>query len=133
MSAETAVYLDASALVKLVAVETESRALRSFLRSRPNRCTSALAYVEVLRAARIRGEVVVPRARHVLRRTDLLDIDTSTLEVASRLDPVRLRSLDAIHLAAAISLGPDLESVITYDQRMQDAARSLGLPVAAPA
>ena len=133
MSADNVCYLDASALTKLVAVEAESRALRSFLRRLPNRCTSALAYVEVIPAARIKGEPVVPHARRVLRRTTLLEIEDAVLEVASRLDPVRLRSLDAIHLAAALALGPALDAVVTYDRRMRDAALALGLPVEAPA
>lgn len=43
-----------------------------------------------------------------------------------------LRTLDAIHLATALRLGSDLDAVVTYDNRLAEAARTLGLPVAAP-
>jgi predicted nucleic acid-binding protein len=40
--------------------------------------------------------------------------------------------LDAIHVATASLLGPDLEAVVTYDRRMIEAAQLYGLPVASP-
>lgn len=126
-------YLDSSALVKLVVAEDESLALRRALRRHPSRVSSALARVEVVRAVRAYGAEGSTRARVVMRGLDLVPIDDGILDAAARLDPAVLRSLDAIHLASALRLAGELEVVITYDRRMAEAARSLGLVVAAPA
>jgi len=53
----------------------------------------------------------------------------STYNAAARLAPVELRSLDALHLAAAAELGPDLEGVVTYDARVIAGAQFAGFPV----
>lgn len=129
-------YLDSSALVKLVQVEAESAALRKYLRRHKSdeRVTSALARVEVVRAVLAGGAAAVARARRQLARVYLVPLDRALLDDAATLaSGVVLRSLDAVHLAAARRLGPDLRSVVTYDQRMKDAADSVGLPAAAPA
>ena len=126
------VYLDASALVKLVVAETESSALRRYLRSRPERATSGLSRVEVFRAVRAQGARAVTRARALLQRIDLIALDDELLERAASTDMAMLRSLEAIHLAAAQTLGDELTEVVTYDDRMADAAARLGLVVAAP-
>lgn len=130
------VYLDSSALVKLVVREPESDALRRFLRRRATerRFTSALARVEVVRAVAAGGPTAVAHARRQLARVDQLTIDRELLDAAAMLAPgTALRSLDAIHLAAARALGAELRLVLTYDRRMQDAARALGMTVEAPA
>lgn len=62
----------------------------------------------------------------------LLTVTTETFEVAGRLDPSILRSLDALHLAAALSLGDELEAMITYDERLAQACRANGVDVLAP-
>ena len=62
----------------------------------------------------------------------LIRLSPDLLDRAGDLDPLELRSLDAIHLAAAESLGHDLGALVTYDQQMAGAARELGLPVVAP-
>jgi predicted nucleic acid-binding protein len=126
------VYLDSSALVKLVVAEPESAALRRFLRTEPRRASCALARVEVLRAVRPHGAVAVTRARQQLRRVDLVQVDDELLESAAALDVRILRSLDAIHLAAAQLLADELTALVTYDVRMTTAANLLNLPVAAP-
>ncbi len=129
-------YLDSSALVKLVTREAESDALRRFLRRHPTdrRITSALARVEVVRAVTVGGPRAVAHARRQLARVDQLTIDRDLLDAAATLAPgTILRSLDAIHLAAARSIGAELRSVVTYDRRMQDAATALGIIVDAPA
>jgi uncharacterized protein len=131
MSAEPVVYLDSSALVKLVVREPESPALRTYLRSASRRVSSALARVEVLRAVRPHGAAASRRARQVLESTSLLALDDALLDAAGMLDVPSLRSVDAIHLAAARLLG-QLQAVVTYDLRMTEAAELLGLPVAAP-
>jgi predicted nucleic acid-binding protein len=132
MSAESAVYMDSSALVKLVVREPESAALRRYLRRRPRRVSCALARVEVVRAVRSQGEAAHTRARALLERLSLLRLDDSLLDTAAQLDGPSLRSLDAIHLAAAQALGAELEGVVTYDVRMQAAANGFGLSVASP-
>jgi predicted nucleic acid-binding protein len=126
------VYLDCSALVKLVVVERESGALRRYLRANPRRVSCALARVEVVRAVRAHGPRAVTRARRLLRRLDVVRLDDELLDAAAALDSGVLRSLDAIHLAAAQALGDELTAVVTYDERMTSAAGLLGLTVRAP-
>ena len=119
-------YLDSSALVKLVAPEPETPALLSLLEPRPEVVSSALARVEVLRAvARAGGKKRdLARARRVLSRVALVAVDDPILEAAATLDPVDLRSLDAIHLATALSLRSEAEAIVSYDDRLNTAARS---------
>ena len=126
------VYLDSSALLKLVAKEPESTALRRYWQSLGQRMSSALARAEVLRAAHAIGPEPLLMARDVLRRVNLLTIDEELLERAAFLEPLTLRTLDAIHLASALAVGSELEEVVTYDKRMAEAARGLGLRVVAP-
>lgn len=128
------VYLDSSAIVKLVVPEPESQALRRYLTTRDERVTSGLARVEVLRALRrARGdERTLHQAEQVLERVALLAVDEPVLRSAADLEPGRLRSLDAVHLATALSLA-GLEALVTYDLRLLDAAAEAGLAVAMPA
>jgi predicted nucleic acid-binding protein len=126
------VYLDSSAVVKLVIAEPESAALRGYLRREPQRATCALARVEVLRAVRHHGPAALTRARRLLQRLTLVQLDDELLEAAAMLDPGGLRSLDAIHLAAAQVFGDELTAVVTYDQRMASAAGLVGVTVTAP-
>ena len=126
------VYLDSSALVKLVVVEPESSALRRYLAAEPERASCALARVEVIRAVRLHGPSTVSRAQRLLQRLNLVEVDDELLEAAAALDPRILRSLDTIHVAAAQLLGEELTAVVTYDRRMAAAAQLLDLTVAAP-
>jgi len=130
--ARGALYLDSSALVKTVVAEPETAALRRLLRRHPLRVSCALARTEVVRAVRHLGPRATARARQVLQRIDLVRLDDALLDAAGALDTGVLRSLDAIHLAAALTLAAQLEAVVTYDTRMRAAARLLGLRVAAP-
>lgn len=125
-------YLDLSAFVKLVVRETETAALRRFLKRWPRRASSALVRAEAVRAVRRAGAEAVARTLTLLRRMHLVALDDEMLERAGLLDPVTLRTLDAIHLATALSLQGDLGVVITYDERMAEGARALGLRVAVP-
>jgi hypothetical protein len=129
-----ALYLDSSAIVKLVAAEPESTALQGFLQGRGGPwATSALARTEVVRAVRPGGAEAVERARTVLAAIAEVIVTRNVLDRAALLDPgTSLRTLDAIHLASAMRLGPDLVSVVTYDRRMAAAAEALGLVVDAP-
>ena len=132
-SAEVAAYLDSSALVKLVIAEAESDALADHLRGHPDRVSCALARVEVIRAVRGHGQPALARARRLLERISLVAVDDILLDEAAALRPASLRSLDAIHLAAAQALGAALAEVVTYDPRMAEAAVNAGLAVIAPA
>ena len=96
-----AVYLDSSAVVKLVVAEPGSAALRTHLRRRQPLVSSALARTEVLRALLPAGEPALARGREVLRRLDLVRINDRILDAAAVLPPAQMRSLDAIHLATA--------------------------------
>jgi predicted nucleic acid-binding protein len=126
------VYLDSSALVKLVIAEPESPALRRYLASERQRASCALARVEVLRAVRGHGSSALTRARRLLSRLYLVQLDDDLLDAAATLDPRVLRSPDAVHLAAAQLFGDELTAVVTYDRHMTTAAGLVALTVVAP-
>lgn len=132
MSADV-IYLDTSALVKLVMREAESDSLREHLGTRPRQASSALARVELLRAARRIGASTIAQATRVLADLTLLAIDEAILDEAAKAEPRSLRSLDAIHLTSAQTVGSALAELITYDRRLAEAAESVGIPVSAPA
>lgn len=133
MSADTA-YLDTSAFVKLLVKEPESGALLDALRRWPDRASSTLLRTEAVRALRRSGnEQLLGPARRLLGAVHLIRTDEPLLDRAGDLPPLGLRSLDAIHLAAALSIGPDLGVLLTYDERLAEAARAQGLRVEAPA
>src|SRR6266511_4645377 len=115
-------YLDSSAIVKLVVPEPETKALRELLRSWPERVSSVVARIEVERVARRIGAGTIRRARAVLSRIALVDLDEDVVQTAAALEPPELRTLDAIHLATAISLGRDLGAVCAYDVGLGSAA-----------
>jgi len=126
-------YLDTSALVKLVVAEDETAALRAWLGAEERLPVSCdLSRAELMRAVRRAAPDRVVRAREVLDSIALLDLPTPLFEDAGRLDPTMLRTLDAIHLAAALDLGDDLQAIVTYDDRLAEAARSNGVAVLSP-
>jgi uncharacterized protein len=128
----SATYVDSSAIVKLAIKESESDALRKYLRRRRPLISSALARTEVLRALLPGGEEAVAAGRRTLTRVDLVRVNDAVLNLAGSLEPIELRSLDAIHLATATRLGSDLGEIVTYDERMEAAARAMGYRVATP-
>ena len=127
-------YLDTSALVKMVVRESESEALQRFLAERDDDglCTAALSRVELLRAVAGGGPAATTQARRLLAAVDTIALTRSLLDDAGGLQPPRLRSLDSIHLAAALRAGSSLRAVVTYDARMIAAAGELGIATAAP-
>ena len=131
-SDRSTLYLDSSAIVKLVVAEDESEALGALLSSASSRVSCTLARVEVVRAVRTKGARIVADARHVLEGIELIELDDELLDLAADLDGP-LRSFDAIHVAAAMELGDQLDALVTYDARMTHAAEALGMVVAAPA
>lgn len=119
--------------MKLVVREAESDALVAWIRKRSRLASSAILSTEVIRAVR-RGEPgSMDQARATIARFNLHGLDPEILDLAGRLDPTSLRSLDAIHLATALRIADELEAIVTYDHRMIEGARLLGLPVASPA
>ena len=125
-------YLDTSAFVKLCWPEPESEALHRYLRDWPLRVSAALLWTEALRAAQRQPAQRVERVQRMLQLMPLLEVDRAIFRQGGLLGPSSMRSLDAIHIAAATSLGPDLGTVVTYDEQMFAAAELFGLPVAAP-
>lgn len=125
-------YLDASALVKLVTSESDTDALRAFLATRPSRATSIVALVEVRRAVLRRAPAALEAVSALLAGVAVLSLDEEIAGRAGLVEPATLRTLDAIHLASAETLGADLEAFVTYDERLAAAARGARLPVASP-
>jgi len=127
-----ATYLDSSAIVKLAVREPESLALRRYLRRRQPLVSSALARTEVVRALLPAGDEAVARGRSVLQRIDLIRLNDRILSAAGVLRPPELLSLDAIHLATAQELGDELSALVSYDDRMVNAAKQIGYRVVQP-
>ena len=125
-------YLDSSAIVKLAVEEPESAALRRHLRRRRPLVSSALARTEVLRALLPAGERAVAAGRAVLADLDLARLNDRVLSDAAVLEPMELRTLDAIHLATAQRFGAELGQLVTYDERMIAAGRGMGIRTATP-
>jgi predicted nucleic acid-binding protein len=125
-------YLDSSAFLKLILLETESRALERSLTRSARLVSSALLETEARRAA-LR---VDPRYLEIveirLASVTCVAVSRDVLVAAGSLRPAGLRSLDAIHLATALALGDELDYVVTYDERMAAAAEALGLEVRSP-
>jgi len=133
MSAEYRLtYLDSSAIVKLAVAEPESRALRRHLSRRRSLVSSTLAGTEVARALMPSGPEAVARGELVLRRIQLVRVNDRVLSEAGRMMPAELRSLDAIHLASARQLGLPVRQIVTYDERMANAAKACGWTVSSP-
>jgi len=126
-------YLDTSAFLKLIVAEDESEALRSRLRRWPDCASATLLRTETVRALRRSGnEHLVGKARRLFGAIHLIRLDEPLLDRAGDIGPTGLRSLDAVHLIAALSIAPDLGVVLTYDARLREAALAQGLDVEAP-
>lgn len=124
-------YFDSSALTKLATGEPETDAVASLSSADNLWITSDLARTEVPRAVTRQGGSVTD-ALEVLRNMVVIELDRDIYELAGRIQPDRLRSLDAIHVAAALSLGSDLTAIVTYDQRLAEAAQLNGIKVLSP-
>ncbi len=128
-----AFYLDTSAAVKLVVSERGSAALLRWASQHQDRIVSSdLLRTELQRATRRGAPQQMERARKVLESITVMTLASSTFERAAELEPELLRSLDAMHLAASLELGDDLEGIVTYDDRLAEAAHRYGIPVVAP-
>ena len=127
------VYLDSSAVAKLFLPEPERSALEGALLERRGLLTSRLSLTECGRIVTRLGREVTDRfIEDVFGPFVLIDLSSDILRAAGGLQPSGLRSLDAIHVASALSLGDPSLEIITYDQRMAEAARAHGLTVVQP-
>ena len=125
-------YLDASAFLKLVKDEPESAALNAALDAWSRKSSSALLEVEGSRAARRTNALAYDAARALLAGMELLELDADIRRAAADLSDPGLRTLDAIHLATALSLGKRCGAFFAYDDRLIAAARAHGLTVTVP-
>jgi|SRR5580658_1395810 predicted nucleic acid-binding protein len=127
-------YLDSSAFVKLVVAEPESEALRRALARWPDQVSSTLLRTETVRALRRSGnELHLAAARSLLRTVHMIRVDEPLLDRAGDLGPPDLRTLDSIHLAAALALSDEVGVMFVYDARLRKAAAACGFEVASPA
>lgn len=128
------IYLDSSALMKLVRLEDETAALRAWLNDRPDQpvVSSELGRIEVLRAARRVGNRALTEARALVAEVDLVPLDRAVQDLASEIGDPLLRTLDAIHLASAMLLSEELTAFIAYDHRLTSVAEAAGLTTATP-
>ncbi len=128
------VYVDASALLKLVLAEPERRALVRELMRWPDRVSSVLLPIECRRAVLRAGGPpgLRDRLEAELDTVTLVHLDHAVRKLAGTIGPPGLRSLDAIHLATALSMGDLPGAFVTYDLRLAAAARALDLNVLAP-
>lgn len=123
--------------MKLVVGEPESDALRSWIAERPEQVASVVAAIEVrravLRSPAPADAVVSPleRADSLLGALGLMALDDKVVAAAGSVLPSTLRTLDAIHLATALTI-PGLEALVTYDDRLGEAARASGIAVVQP-
>jgi uncharacterized protein len=128
------IYLDSSALLKLIFDEEETPGLVAFLSDWPARVSSALARIEVMRiAARVEDRAVAREAQRIFRGLSLVRVDDGIVAAAAAIKPAGLRSLDAIHLATVQAFDHHLAGMVVYDRRLAAAARDHGIAVWAPA
>lgn len=128
-----AVYLDTSAFLKLVIEERHSASMQSWAEHNDAEVFSSdLLRTEALRAARRYSLEALARARLYIDALTLISLPSGTFERAAELDPAILRSLDALHLGAALTLADELEGVVTYDERLKHAASLHGVAVISP-
>ncbi len=128
------IYLDTTALVKLLFDEPESVALANWLTLKTTvaKVTSDISLVEVMRTCRRIDEPLVEGARRLLDGIDLVPLNHTIIQQAAALTSHELRSLDAIHLASALSLRDDITDFVAYDPRLCSAAAKVGLPIVSP-
>lgn len=128
------IYLDSSAIVKMLIDEPESEALALWVATRADipKVSSEIARVEVIRVCRRIDEDIVPGARRLLSGLDLVPITSEVIEQAAIAGDCTVRSLGAIHLASAMMLRSDLSAFVVYDRRLREAAEAEGLAVSGP-
>ena len=127
-------YADTSAVIKLLVEESHSKAFAAFYDSHADAewVSSDLLRVEVTRAVHRAIPALLPAARDLLLAFSCITIDEDIVAGAMNEPDRGLRSLDAIHLATARVLGPDLDAIACYDDRLLNAAEDAGLTTVSP-
>lgn len=127
-------YADTSAVIKLLVEETDSKAFAAFYDARSDAewVSSALLRIELTRAVARAMPALLPDARELLLAFSCIAIDDDIVEGAMNEPDRGLRSLDAIHLATARILAPELDALVTYDDRLLRAATDAGLVIVSP-
>lgn len=127
------IYLDTSALIKLISPEPESGALSEWIHDRWEhpRITSALSKVDVLRTFREVGAAAEDLASIVLSKIDQLPVKQDVLDAATELR-MNLTPVEAVHLASACKLREGLLAYVSYDETLLAAAAEAGLATASP-
>lgn len=125
-------YVDSSALVKLVIEEPESVALGEYLPRDALLATSRIALVEVPRATALANpsEEVEKETARLLQACVLVAVGDPVLRSAAAMTSREVRTLDAIHLSTALYVEAD--ELVAYDRRLLAAAEAQGVRVAAP-
>lgn len=127
------IYIDTSALLRLVFPDDTTAAVERLVDDPDvDLVSSTLIRVEARRGTLRRAPRRMPRVDLLLDRVEVVGIDDAVIESAGRLPGPLLRSLDALHLATALLIREDVDALLTYDERLADAARAHGLAVAAP-
>lgn len=128
------IYLDTSALLKLVWNEDRSEAMRAFLDTTGNEPTvsSRILTIETRRAVRRVAPDHLPRADLLLTKVGQVGLSAAVVGLASGIPDPALRLLDAVHVATALVLGEEVSAFVTYDKRLFAAAHAQRLPVIAP-
>jgi predicted nucleic acid-binding protein len=123
------IYLDSSALLKLLFEESESAALALWISEQAGKplVSSELARVEVIRAARRLDPDVVPAARVLMSQLDLIPLTGGVIDEAGDVGEPLLRTLAAIHLTSALSIQTHLTALVAYDNRLVAAAKAVGI------
>jgi predicted nucleic acid-binding protein len=129
--------MDTSALTKLLIAEPETSELRTWLTAQSSAgeyaATSAIGRVELMRVVARYGQPgQAERARYLLDGLDILALTQPVITLAESIGPATLRSLDAIHLAAAAQIRRELTAFVTYDHRLVDGCREVGLTAVSP-
>jgi uncharacterized protein len=127
-------YAETSAVIKLLVEETHSQVFAAFYDSHTDDewVSSALLRIELTRAVTRAVPALLPDARDLLAAFSYIAIDDDIVEAAMNEPDRRLRSLDAIHLATARLLAPELDGVVTYDDGLTAAATDAGLTTVSP-
>lgn len=127
-------YADTSAVVKLLVEETDSKAFAAFYDAHNDAewVSSALLRIELTRAVARAMPALLPDAQDLLLAFSCIAIDEDIVEGAVNEPDRALRSLDAIHLATARILAPELDALVTYDDRLLRAATDAGLVTISP-
>jgi uncharacterized protein len=127
-------YADTSAVIKLLAEETDSKAFAAFYDDHDDAewVSSALLRIEVVRAVARAVPALLPDARDLLTAFSYIAIDDEIVDGAMNEPDRGLRSLDAIHLATARIIAPELDGLLSYDDRLTKAATDAGLRVLSP-